>query len=54
MATILTIIAARFGVTPEQAVSVLFQMGLDPRIRPEMLTVDQWQVLADGILKYQI
>lgn len=54
MATILTKIAARFGVTPEQAVSVLFQMGLDPRIRPEMLTVDQWQVLADGILKYQI
>ncbi len=51
MATILTKIAARFGVTPEQAVSVLFQMGLDPRIRPEMLTVDQWQALADGLLK---
>jgi 16S rRNA (adenine1518-N6/adenine1519-N6)-dimethyltransferase len=53
MATILTKVAARFCVTPEQAVSVLFQMGLDPRIRPEMLTVNQWQTLADGILKYK-
>jgi 16S rRNA (adenine1518-N6/adenine1519-N6)-dimethyltransferase len=49
MATILTKVAARFCVTPEQAVSVLFQMGLDSRIRPEMLTVNQWQTLADGI-----
>ncbi len=54
MATIMTKSAARFGVTPEQAVMVLGQTGLDPRIRPEMITVDQWQALADGILKYKI
>lgn len=49
MATILTRLASRLGVTGEAAVSVLAELGLDPRIRPEMLTVDQWQALADGI-----
>jgi 16S rRNA (adenine1518-N6/adenine1519-N6)-dimethyltransferase len=54
MATIMTKSAARFGVTPEQAVAVLGQTGLDPRIRPEMITVDQWQSLADGLSKSEI
>lgn len=49
MATIMSKVATRFGVAPEQAVAVLARIGLDPRIRPEMLTVDQWQALADGI-----
>ncbi len=49
LGTIMTRIAPRLGVTPEQAVSTLHDAGLDSRIRPEMLTVEQWQQLADGI-----
>lgn len=49
MATIMAKLSARFGVDPERAVSLLQKTGLDPRIRPEMLTVDQWQALADGL-----
>ncbi len=51
MATIMTKSAARFGISPERAMAALGQTGLDPRIRPEMITVDQWQALADGLLK---
>ena len=54
MATIMTRLSAKLGLTVEQAVSVLPEIGLDPRIRPEMLTVDQWQALADGLLKYKV
>lgn len=49
MATIMARVAGPLGVTPDQAVAVLGQSGLDPRIRPEMITVDQWQQLADGL-----
>lgn len=52
MATILTRVAPHFGVRPEQAVSALMDLGVDPRIRPEMLTVDQWQQLANGLGAY--
>ena len=51
MATIMARLAGRFSLTPEHAVSLLSETGLDPRIRPEMLTVDQWQALADGIAR---
>jgi 16S rRNA (adenine1518-N6/adenine1519-N6)-dimethyltransferase len=54
MATIMTRLSAKLGITGEQAVSVLTEVGLDPRIRPEMLTVDQWHALADGLRKYRI
>ena len=52
MATIMTRLSAKLGVTVEQAVSVLTEVGLDPRIRPEMLAIDAWQSLADGLLKH--
>ena len=51
MATIMTRLSATLGVPVEQAVSVLSEIGLDPRIRPEMLAIDQWQALADGIAR---
>ena len=51
MATILGRLAGKWGLPAEQAVSCLYEAGLDPRIRPEMLTVDQWQALADGIVR---
>lgn len=41
-------ILARLGVTPEGLDGVLASAGLDHRIRPERLTVDQWQRLADA------
>lgn len=49
MATIMTRLSGRFGVTADAAVGLLAQSGLDPRIRPELLTVDQWQALANGM-----
>ena len=49
MATIMTRLAPRFGIAPEQAVLTLQDAGLDPRIRPEMLTVEQWHQVADGV-----
>jgi len=49
MATILAHVAPGLGFAPERAVSVLDAIGVDPRIRPEMLEVDQWQKLADGL-----
>jgi 16S rRNA (adenine1518-N6/adenine1519-N6)-dimethyltransferase len=49
MATILHRISAGLGVAPDQALIALDEMGLDPKIRPERLSVDQWQTLADGL-----
>ena len=49
MATIMSRVHARFDVAAEVAVALLEKTGLDPRIRPEMITVDQWQALADGL-----
>ncbi len=49
MATILARIAPKLGFELEHALTVLEKMGVDPRIRPEMLEVGQWQQLADGV-----
>lgn len=49
MATILARVAPKLGFDLDQALSVLRVMGVDPRIRPEMLNVSQWQQLADGV-----
>lgn len=51
LGTILTRVAGHYGGTPEGMGHLLQGMGLDPRIRPEMLTIDQWQALADGVGK---
>jgi 16S rRNA (adenine1518-N6/adenine1519-N6)-dimethyltransferase len=51
MATILYRVSAGLGVDPEQATAALEDMGLDPKIRPERLSVDQWQGLADGMIR---
>ena len=42
-------VAPKLGFELEQALEVLSVMGVDPRIRPEMLDVGQWQQLADGV-----
>lgn len=42
-------ILARLGATPDALDGVLAVAGLDHRLRPERLTVDQWQVLADAM-----
>lgn len=49
MATILARVAPGLGFELDQALAVLASMGVDPRIRPEMLEVGQWQQLADGV-----
>jgi 16S rRNA (adenine1518-N6/adenine1519-N6)-dimethyltransferase len=49
MATILARIAGRLGVTTDRALAAIGAAGLDPRIRPEMLSVDEWQKLADAM-----
>jgi len=49
LATILTRVAPKLGFELEKALAVLETMGVDPRIRPEMLEVGQWQQLADGV-----
>lgn len=49
LATILSRVAPKIGFDLEQALAVLEKMGVDPRIRPEMLEVHQWQQLADGV-----
>jgi 16S rRNA (adenine1518-N6/adenine1519-N6)-dimethyltransferase len=49
MATILHRIGDGLGVADDQAQAALDAMGLDPKIRPERLSVDQWQELADGL-----
>lgn len=49
LATILARVAPKLGFELEQALAVLAVMGVDPRIRPEMLEVGQWQQLADGV-----
>ncbi len=49
LATILARVAPKLGFELDQALAVLDTMGVDPRIRPEMLDVSQWQQLADGV-----
>jgi len=49
LATILSRVAPKLGFELDQALTVLEKMGVDPRIRPEMLEVGQWQQLADGV-----
>jgi 16S rRNA (adenine1518-N6/adenine1519-N6)-dimethyltransferase len=49
LATILARVAPKLGFKVDQALAVLATMGVDPRIRPEMLDVAQWQQLADGV-----
>ena len=49
LATILSRVAPKLGFDLEKAHAVLEKMGVDPRIRPEMLEVGQWQQLADGV-----
>lgn len=49
LATILSRVAPKLGFELDQALEVLSAMGVDPRIRPEMLEVGQWQQLADGV-----
>jgi 16S rRNA (adenine1518-N6/adenine1519-N6)-dimethyltransferase len=49
MGTILARIAGRLGAPEDGAVAALKTVGLDARIRPEMLSVDDWQSLADGM-----
>lgn len=49
LATILARVAPKLGFELDQALAVLAAMGVDPRIRPEMLEVGQWQQLADGV-----
>lgn len=49
MATIMARLSGRLGIPADEAAGLLLTAGLDPRIRPEMLTVDQWQTLADGV-----
>ena len=51
MATILHRISVPLGVTPGDALATLIEMGVDTKIRPEMLSVQQWQALADGLGK---
>lgn len=51
MATILHRISSDLGIGPDQAVAALEEMGLDPKIRPERLSVDQWQELADAMTR---
>ncbi len=51
MATILHRVSASLGVDPDQATAALEDLGLDPKIRPERLSVDQWQGLADGMVR---
>ena len=49
LATILARVAPKLGFELDHALAVLETMGVDPRIRPEMLEVGQWQQLADGV-----
>jgi 16S rRNA (adenine1518-N6/adenine1519-N6)-dimethyltransferase len=49
LATILARVAPKSGFELDHALAVLDAMGVDPRIRPEMLEVGQWQQLADGV-----
>ncbi len=49
VATILARVAPNLGFELDHALAVLKTMGVDPRIRPEMLDVSQWQQLADGV-----
>ncbi len=49
LATILSRVAPKLGFELDHALTVLETMGVDPRIRPEMLAVSQWQQLADGV-----
>jgi 16S rRNA (adenine1518-N6/adenine1519-N6)-dimethyltransferase len=49
LATILARVAPKLGFELDHALTVLETMGVDPRIRPEMLEVGQWQQLADGV-----
>lgn len=50
MGTIMARLAPGLGMAPEQAAMALQDTGLDVRIRPEMLTVAQWQALADQVV----
>lgn len=54
LGTILGRVASHFGVTHDDVGEVLVEVGLDARIRPEMLTVQQWLGLAGGIAKRNI
>jgi len=49
MSAILSRICPRLGVTPDVALAVLSELEIDPKTRPEMLSVDQWQAMADAM-----
>ena len=49
MSAILSRICPKLGVTPDVALAVLAELEIDPKTRPEMLTVEQWQSMADAM-----
>jgi 16S rRNA (adenine1518-N6/adenine1519-N6)-dimethyltransferase len=53
MGTILRRISPELGVAADAAKAALLEMGIEPTLRPEVLTVEQWQGLADGLGRHR-
>jgi 16S rRNA (adenine1518-N6/adenine1519-N6)-dimethyltransferase len=53
MGTILRRISPELGVAADAAEAALLEMGIEPTLRPEVLTVEQWQGLADGLGRHR-
>ena len=51
MGTILARISGALGLRPDVAVAALRGLGIDERIRPERLRVDDWRRLSDRLVE---